>query len=133
MILDNDSFIIYSATIVFHKNFLSFFFLFKSLHLFISPRISFQNRIDNKYFSRPIFIVTFTKNIFILSNSDFIISFKFRSVRIYLNFLSQGIIIKINSFFINTMMISIIVLIYHFIQTRKIRFTIISFKFCYRF
>ena len=35
--------------------------------------ISFQNRIDNKYFSCPIFSETSTKNIFILSNSHSII------------------------------------------------------------
>ena len=53
---------------------------------FISPRISFQNRIDNKYFSRPIFSVIPTKNIFILSNSNSIINFKFRSFMIRFNF-----------------------------------------------
>ena len=59
--LDTNSFIIYSIIIIFHKTYCYFFSV--QILKFISPGISFQNRIDNKYFSWPIFSVTFTKNI----------------------------------------------------------------------
>ena len=64
------------------------------------PRISFQNRINNDYFSGPILRITFTKNIFMLCNSDSIINFKFRSFRIDLNFFGQSKIISISRFLI---------------------------------
>ena len=114
----------------FHEN----FHYFCSIYIFhfISPRISLQNRID-KYFSLPIFIVTFTKNIFILSNSDSVIHFKLRSFRICLNFFSQNRIISINRFFTNRMMISIIVLYYCIIQITKTRFAVISSQFFLNF
>ena len=63
--------------------------------------ISFQNRIDNKYFSRPIFSVTLTKNILILRNSGSTINFEFRSFKIGLNFCSQSRIISTKWFFNN--------------------------------
>ena len=44
------NFIIYSATILFRKNFL-LFFLRLNLKFYKVTKISFQRRIDNKYFS----------------------------------------------------------------------------------
>ena len=52
--------------------------------------IGFQNRINNKYFSGPIFSVTFAKNIIILNNPDFIIKFRFKSFRNRHNFFQSN-------------------------------------------
>ena len=62
---------------------------------FICPRIAFQNRINNKYFSRPGFSVTFTKNILILSNSDSIINFKLRR-KIFLSLVILTLTLTLN-------------------------------------
>ena len=109
--------------------YLFFVWIFNS----IDPRISFQNRINNEYLPRPIFSVTFNKNILILSNSDSVIHFKLRSFRIRLNVFNQSRIISINKFFYNRTVIIIILLICYFIQIRKIRFATISYHFFYRF
>ena len=73
---------------------------------------SFQNRIDNKWFSWAIFSDTFTKNTIVLCNSNSTTKFKIRSFRIGLNFLTQAKIISMNTIFINRMVINIILLIY---------------------
>ena len=131
LVLDNKSFIIYSTTILFQKNFQLFFLqpdsnphplssqtntqLFsQSGHcpFYLCPKISFQYKINNKYFSLPIFTVTLSKTILIISRSDSIINFKLRAFRIRFHFFSQSRIMSINRFSVNRIMIRIIALIY---------------------
>ena len=69
-----------------------YFFSFKPFN-FISLWISFHHRINNKFFSWPIFGITFAKDIFVLRNIDSIINFKFRNFRICFSIFSQNRII----------------------------------------
>ena len=111
----------YSSFLVVHLQFTQeqFYFIktsnyFFSVYIFnfTFQKITFQNRIDNKYFSWPVFTVTLTKNILTLSNCDSIINFKFRSFIARFNFFSQSRMIIINRLFNNRIMIRIIVLLY---------------------
>ena len=97
------------------------------------PKMSLQHWISHKYFSWPIFYVTFAKIILILSYHDSMTNFKFRSFMSQLMFSQSIRITRINSFFNNRMMISIVALIIYLIQITKIIFTIISHILLYRF
>ena len=68
-----------------------------------------------------------------LSNSDSIINYKFRSFRIRVNFFIQSGKISINRFFTNRFITSIIALIYLFIKITRTRFSVISCQLFYRF
>ena len=110
LVLDNKSFKIYSATILFRKIF-NIFSVFESLLLYSQGLVLNAKSITN-IFIWPIFGVTFAESIVILSNPDSITNFKFRSFRICFNFFSQSRIISINRICTNRTMTSIIVFIY---------------------
>ena len=84
LVLNFSSFIIYSATILFHKR-IVLFFLLLNLSVFIFW-INVQQKINQKYFSSQNFCITFAKNILLLSNPDSITNFKFRTFIAWFNF-----------------------------------------------